>query len=92
MVSLGALLTNLFSQTTNWLNNEHRLDLSLPALSEQLLSNKGEVTGLSLAQQILISLRAKPQRTKKPFSPLWRQISIWISPAKRRSSDLSGRC
>ena len=39
MVSLGALLTNLFTQTTSWLNNEYRLDLSLPALSEQLLSN-----------------------------------------------------
>ena len=53
MVALGALLNNLFSQTTNWLNNQPRSDLSLPELCEQLLSNKGEVTGLSLASDIL---------------------------------------
>ena len=67
MVSLGALLTNLFSQTTNWLNNEHRLDLSLPALSEQLLSNKGEVTGLSLAQQILDKFESETAENQKAF-------------------------
>ena len=67
MVSLGALLTNLFSQTTNWLNNEHRLDLSLPVLSEQLLSNKGEVTGLSLAQQILDKFESETAENQKAF-------------------------
>lgn len=53
MVSLGALLNNLFSQTTSWLGSQHRSGLSLPELCEQLLSNKGEVTGLSLAQELL---------------------------------------
>ena len=67
MVSLGALLTNLFSQTTNWLNNQNRLDLSLPALSEQLLSNKGEVTGLSLAQEILDKFEAEDADGQKHF-------------------------
>ena len=76
MVSLGALLTNLFSQTTNWLNNEHRLDLSLPALSEQLLSNKGEVTGLSLAQQILDKFESENAENQKAFFTTIRQVLI----------------
>ena len=67
MVSLGALLTNLFTQTTSWLNNEYRLDLSLPALSEQLLSNKGEVTGLSLAQEILDRFESETADNQKAF-------------------------
>ena len=67
MVSLGALLTNLFNQTTSWLNSQQRLDLSLPALSEQLLSNKGEVTGLSLAQEILDKLESEDADSQKEF-------------------------
>ena len=67
MVSLGALLTNLFSQTTNWLNSQHRSDLSLPRLCEELLSNKGEVTGLSLATEILDRFEGENQDGQKVF-------------------------
>ena len=67
MVSLGALLTNLFNQTTSWLNSQQRLDLSLTALSEQLLSNKGEVTGMSLAQEILDKFESEDADSQKEF-------------------------
>ena len=67
MVSLGALLTNLFDRTTSWLNNQHRSDLSLPALCEELLSNKGEVTGLSLAGEILDRFESEDGDNQKAF-------------------------
>ena len=67
MVALGALLNNLFSQTTNWLNNQQRSDLSLPELCEQLLSNKGEVTGLSLASDILDMFEQQNSEGQKVF-------------------------
>ena len=67
MVALGALLNNLFSQTTNWLNNQQRSDLSLPELCEQLLSNKGEVTGLSLASDILEMFEQQNSEGQKEF-------------------------
>ena len=67
MVALGALLNNLFSQTTNWLNNQQRSDLSLPELCEQLLSNKGEVTGLSLANDILDMFEQQNSEGQKAF-------------------------
>lgn len=67
MVSLGALLTNLFDRTTSWLNNQHRSDLSLPALCEELLSNKGEVTGLSLAGEILDRFESEDADNQKAF-------------------------
>lgn len=53
MVSLSSLLTNLFTRTTGWLGRKPPSDLSLTALCEELLSNKSEVTGLSLAQELL---------------------------------------
>jgi len=67
VVALGALLNNLFSQTTNWLNNQQRSDLSLPELCEQLLSNKGEVTGLSLASDILDMFEQQNSEGQKAF-------------------------
>ncbi|MBL82132.1 MAG: decarboxylase [Rhodospirillaceae bacterium] len=67
MVALGALLNNLFSQTTSWLNNQQRSDLSLPELCEQLLSNKGEVTGLSLAREILGQFEQQSSEEQKAF-------------------------
>ena len=67
MVALGALLNNLFSQTTNWLNNQQRSDLSLPELCEQLLSNKGEVTGLSLASDILDMFEQQNSEGQRAF-------------------------
>ena len=67
MVALGALLNNLFSQTTNWLNNQQRSDLCLPELCEQLLSNKGEVTGLSLASDILDLFEQQNSEGQKAF-------------------------
>ena len=72
MVSLGALLNNLFSQTTSWLGNQQRSSSSLVELCEQLLSNKGEVTGLSLAQAIpvvanSIEVRAQWQTGSEAF-------------------------
>ena len=67
MVALGALLNNLFSQTTSWLNSQQRTDLSLPELCEQLLSNKGEVTGLSLARDILGQFEQETSEEQKAF-------------------------
>ena len=67
MVALGALLNNLLSQTTNWLNNQQRSDLSLPDLCEQLLSNKGEVTGLSLARDILDQFEQQASEEQRAF-------------------------
>ena len=67
MVALGALLNNLFSQTTSWLNSQQRTDLSLPELCEQLLSNKGEVTGLSLAHDILGQFEQETSEEQKAF-------------------------
>ena len=77
MVALGALLNNLFSQTTNWLNNQQRSDLSLPELCEQLLSNKGEVTGLSLASAILDIFEQQTSEGKKAFlTPLVKEFDL----------------
>ena len=67
MVALGALLNNLFNQTTSWLNNQQRTDMSLPELCEQLLSNKGEVTGLSLARDILGKFEKQTSEEQKAF-------------------------
>ncbi len=67
MVALGALLNNLFSQTTSWLNNQQQSDLSLPKLCEQLLSNKGEVTGLSLARDILDQFEQQTSEGQRTF-------------------------
>ena len=67
MVALGALLNNLFNQTTSWLNNQQRTDISLPELCEELLSNKGEVTGLSLARDILGQFEKQTLEEKKAF-------------------------
>ena len=67
MVALGALLNNLFNQTTSWLNNQQRTDISLPELCEELLSNKGEVTGLSLARDILGQFEKQTLEEKKTF-------------------------
>ena len=67
MVSLGALLNNLFSQTTSWLGNQQRSSSSLVELCEQLLSNKGEVTGLSLAQEILDRFEDADTDSKRHF-------------------------
>ena len=67
MVALGTLLNNLFSRTTNWLNNQQRSDLSLPELCEQLLSNKGEMTGLSLARDILDQFEQYTSESQKTF-------------------------
>ncbi len=67
MVALVSLLNNLFSQTTSWLNNQQRSDLSLPELCEQLLSNRGEVTGLSLASDILGQFEQQTSEEQKAF-------------------------
>ena len=67
MVTLGALLNNLFNQTTNWLNYQKQSDLSLTELCEQLLSNKGEVTGLSLASDILDQFERQTSEGQKAF-------------------------
>ena len=67
MVALGALLNNLFNQTTSWLNNHQRTDMPLPKLCEQLLSNEGEVSGLSLARDILSEFEKQTSEGQKAF-------------------------
>ena len=67
MVALGALLNNLFSQTTGWLTSQQRSDFSLPELCEQLLSNKGEVSSLSLAHEILDKFEQQTPEEQKVF-------------------------
>ena len=67
MVALGALLNNLFNQTTSWLNNQQRSDMPLPELCEQLLSNEGEVSGLSLARDILSQFEKQTSEGQKAF-------------------------
>ena len=67
MVALGTLLNNLFNQTTSWLNNQQRSDMPLPELCEQLLSNEGEVSGLSLARDILSQFEKQTSEGQKAF-------------------------
>lgn len=67
MVALGTLLNNLFSQTTSWLNNQKRSEQSLVNVCEQLLSNKGEATGMSLASDILDRVEQLTPKDQKSF-------------------------
>ena len=97
MVALGALLNNLFSQTTNWLNNQQRSDLSLPELCEQLLSNQGEVTGLSLARDILDQFEQQNSEGQKAFLSIihsrgCNNFDLWplCSCFSKRLSDFTG--